>query len=87
MIVRCAQETARRSRFDADVPLDIAAVRAAHSDLCALADRLLDHQTVAERGVAMTSVLLRDGCGPIYNRYASLPLRYCVRMALLCLDT
>jgi hypothetical protein len=70
----------------AAVLYDLGAVRAARSDLCALADRLLDRHTVAERGVAMTSTLLRDGCGPIYNPNAPLPLRYCVRIALLCLD-
>jgi hypothetical protein len=31
-------------------------------------------------------VLLRDGRGPLYDSDATLPLTYCVRMALLCLD-
>jgi hypothetical protein len=84
MIVRSAQETTPDPQ--AAVLYDIAAVRACQDDLCALADRLLDHDTVAERGVAMTSMLLRDGYGPLYNPNAPLPLRYCARMALLCLD-
>jgi hypothetical protein len=84
MIVRSAEETVPDPQ--AAVLYDLAAVRAAADDLCALADGLLDRRTVAERGVAMTSMLLRDGYGPIYNPSAPLPLRYCVRMALLCLD-
>jgi hypothetical protein len=83
-IVRSAEEAVPRPQVA--VSYDLVAVRAARTDMCALADRLLEPQTVAERGVAMTSMLLRDGCGPIYNPNAALPLRYCVRMALLCLD-
>jgi hypothetical protein len=86
VLVRSAQETRRRARFRTGVAVDAAAVQAADSDLRALAERLLDDQPVAERGVAMASVLLRDGCGPVYDPNAPLPLRYCVRMALLCLD-
>jgi hypothetical protein len=95
-IVSCSDAPDRCCRHEADLPFDMDAVRAAHSDLCALVGRLRDPQTVAERGVAMTSILLRDGSGPLYrpgrkrcvpgSGIASLPLRYCVRMALLCLD-
>jgi hypothetical protein len=66
--------------------LNAGAIRAAEADLRALAARLRDPGPVAERGVAMTSVLLRDGNGPLFDRDATLPLTYCVRMALLCLD-
>ena len=67
------------------LPFDMAAVRTALDDLRALGDRLRDPRPVSERGVAMTIVLLRDGSGPLYDADAPLPLRYCVRMALLSL--
>jgi hypothetical protein len=95
-IVRWSEEPSGRWRHEADMPFDIDAIRPAHSDLCAVVARLRDPQQVAEHGVAMLSVLLRDGAGPLYrpgrrrrvhrSGIASLPLRYCVRMALLCLD-
>jgi hypothetical protein len=66
--------------------LNAGAIRAAEADLRALAARLRDPGPAHERGVAMASVLLRDGCGPLYDGAAPLPLRYCVRMALLCLE-
>ena len=70
----------------ATVRFDEATVRTVVTDLRALAERLRDRRPVAERGVAMTSVLLRDGCGPVYDRHAPLPLSYSVRIARLCLD-
>jgi hypothetical protein len=85
-IVRDAHAPLTLERARQAARLNAGAICAAEPDLRALAARLRDPGTVDERGMAMTSVLLRDGCGPLYDRSAPLPLTYCVRMALLCLD-
>jgi hypothetical protein len=85
-VVRAAHAPVTLERARQAARLNAEAVRAASDDLCALATRLRDARPVSEHGVAMTSVLLRDGCGPLYDADAPLPLSYCVRMALLCLD-
>jgi hypothetical protein len=66
--------------------LNVDAVRTNRTELLRLAKRLRDDRTVCERGVAMVSMLLRDGGSPLYEHHADLPLSYCTRMALLSLD-
>jgi hypothetical protein len=85
-ILRDAYAPTTLARTRRAAPLNAGTIRAAEPDLRALAARLRDPGPVVERGVAMTSVLLRDGNGPLFDRDATLPLTYCVRMALLCLD-
>jgi hypothetical protein len=85
-ILRDAHSPMTLERARQATQLNATAIRAAEEDLRALIARLRDARPVAERGMAMTSILLRDGCGPLYDRNALLPLTYCARMALLCLD-
>ena len=49
------------------VPNPRQALRDLAPDLQTLAERLLDQQPVAVRGVAAARILLCDGCGPLYR--------------------
>lgn len=82
-----AHEAVRRPQLFRQLsPFNMPGVCAAHDDLGALRDRLRDARAVSECGAAMTSLLLRSRSGPLYDEDAPLPLRYCVRMALLSLE-
>lgn len=66
------------------VPRDL--VRAASVELRELIDRLVSPAPVPARGVAMVSVLLHDGGGPLYRRSRGDDLPARVREATAALD-
>jgi hypothetical protein len=70
--------------FTAAVPVRRAQVLVCGDDLLALARRLSDGLPIDVQGVAMTSVLLGDGAGPLY--WGDHSLAHAVRSARLALD-
>jgi hypothetical protein len=68
------------------VPVCRDRVRDSAEDLGDLIRRLLGGGPVAARGVALASVLLSDGSGPLYRRYSADDLRARVREAVDALD-
>lgn len=85
-IVRRAQPGCRGPIHAA--PLSRHLIRAAETDLCRLAERLLDQRPVSARGVASVNMLLRDGVGPLYGHaeHDGPALRSAVQDAIDALD-
>lgn len=84
--LRRAQEPAQPPIFAGGVPLQRARVHECRRALVELADRLRDDREVDPQGVAMASVLLRDGRSPLYYRHASHTLLFLARRARFALD-
>lgn len=68
------------------VPVCWDRVRAAAAEFEGLAGRLASPAPVSARGVAQVSMLLRDGCGPLYRRSNPDSLTARVRQAVTALD-
>ena len=68
------------------VPVCWDRVRAAAAEFEMLAGRLASQAPVSARGVAQVSMLLRDGCGPLYRRSSSETLTARVHRAVTALD-
>lgn len=68
------------------VPVDREAVRRAHGELEAVADRLNGDGPVSVQGVARVRLLLADGTGPFYRAARPEQLRRELQSALAALD-
>jgi len=68
------------------VPLQRSRVFAAHAEIRRMIVALRAQAPVPVRGVAIASVLLSDGTGPLYNARSGLDLRGAVRDAIRHLD-
>jgi hypothetical protein len=68
------------------VPVCRDRVRNSAQELADLIERLTGDAPVAARGVALASVLLRDGGGPLYHRASAEDMRARVREAVAALD-
>jgi len=70
------------------VPLARAAVRDSRTELDTVVERLKTPAYISARGVAMISVLLSDGAGPLYGRDPanSRVLRKALEAVIDCLD-
>jgi hypothetical protein len=86
--VRQLIDDARRplAPFAARVPICRRKIFSSAESLQALADRLVSSDPVDARGVAMVSLLLTDGCGPVYNRPPADDLEPALERALLALE-
>jgi hypothetical protein len=86
-VARGAQRIlAAATREPARVPVCRDRVRDSAGELGDLIQRLLAGGPVAARGVALASVLLRDGGGPVYHRASADDVRVRVREAVRALD-
>jgi len=74
--------------FTSKVPLARAAVRDSRTELDTVVERLKTPAYISARGVAMISVLLSDGAGPLYGRDPanSRVLRKALEAVIDCLD-
>jgi hypothetical protein len=89
-LVRALEETLHEARKPAPIhgsrlPLRRREIRACAEDITALARRLDDDRPIDVQGVAMVTLLLFDGAGPLY-RAGNYALRFSVRSARLALD-
>jgi hypothetical protein len=71
-----------RSVTDPRVPLQRLRVLAADADIRRMIVALRASAPVPARGVAIASMLLSDGTGPLYNAFSGLDLRVAVRDAI-----
>ena len=82
-VVRIALE---RPATAAHVPVRRDWIVAAEADIRELQRALLASAPVPARGVAIASILLTDGAGPVYNRDSRVDLRAVVQEAIRHLD-
>jgi hypothetical protein len=74
--------------FTSKVPIARAAIRDSRPELTAVIERLTTTAYISPRGVAMISVLLSDGTGPLYGRDPAncRLLRNALKAVIDCLD-
>jgi hypothetical protein len=78
--------TRPRSPIDASVPVQVFRVLAAEDDIRHLIASLRAPTPVSARGVAVASMLLTDGTGPLYNAANTSDLASTIRDAIGFLD-
>jgi hypothetical protein len=71
--------------FSSKAPVNRRGVRAARSEILALAAELRENADCDPRGVALTERLLTDGASPLYSRASDQELLASVRNAFLAL--
>ena len=76
----------RPSPASSRIPLRHDSVRLAQDDIRSLVDLLRSSPVVAARGVALAHLLLTDGTGPLYSKYAVTRLPLAVQNAITYLD-
>jgi hypothetical protein len=85
-LIRIADGHSRAALATPDPPFRLQQVRANRSLLVELAERLRGPQSVALRGMALTSLLLNDGRGPLTTDTDPLTLERAVRATLAALN-
>jgi len=86
LLDRCCDPAVSQHGRRISVPVQVHQICAAAADIRRLAGALRTQRPVAVRGVAVASLLLTDGTGPVYNPAAAQRLQRLVRTAIDQLD-